>query len=64
MEFMGRKRKSAAIFPFAPCTREPVRRLSVTIHLKGTEYYVPVVLHVYYAVQRELQENLEKDALF
>ena len=42
-----KKKKSATIprFSFSPhSTRESVRRLSVTIQMKGTEQYVPVVL--------------------
>ena len=43
------KKKSATIprFSFSPhSTREPVRRLSVTIQMKGTEQYFPVVLFI------------------
>ena len=42
-----KKKKSATIprFSFSlHSTRESVRRLSVTIQMKGTEQYVPVVL--------------------
>ena len=46
---VGRKRKSATIrrFFLSPhSTREPVRRLNVTIQMKGTEHFVPVVLFI------------------
>ena len=53
MECMGRKRKSATIrrFFLSP------QFTSVTIHMKGTEHYVPVVLHVYYAVQSTIMDK-------